>query len=262
MKKQVIAICLGLSGYGFCVDEYLPVARGAWELDAGYSLANGSGVYDAEGTKRDVSGDPMTHAIPLQIKYGIGSGMDLELFLPVRFNNADAGDKSGLDRPELALKYAHPDWAFAVFLNAVLPVAIGGFADDPAPGSAIGVGTVYDNTFNGNFRVNGLASYHYAVPSGDAKNQDVLTVLAKPEMVWSARVGTELGARFDAFGESVNGRGENNGDAGNLLTVFPGINVTQDPYVSYEVNVPLTLSGKRQAASWGLWASVYYTLPL
>lgn len=273
MKERIATICLGLIGAGFCADEYLPVGQGQWELDAGYSLTRITGTYDNSGDYVEAAGSPAVHAFPLRFKYGVAAGWALELAFPILLENADAGDKAGVDRPELAMKYVQPGMAFGGFANIVLPFALGDFAegssalrmDTPTgkPGAALALGGIYDNTFHGNFRLRGLASYEYAVPSGNAKNSDILTVYVKPAMLWNSRVGTYLGMKYNHVLESKGSSGNANpNSSGNLLTVLPGLNFTQDDRISYEINIPVSVMGKNQNTSLGVWASAYFKLPM
>jgi hypothetical protein len=259
-KTKIAIACLGLASASFAVDEYLPIGPGAWELDAGYSLTKGTGSYDANGDKQDAVGDPMVHGIPLQIKYGVATGMDLELYLPVTSQNDDAGGKTGVDRPELALKYSNPNWkTWGLYLNLVLPVGLSDFSSNPTPGTAVGLGGVYADQFSEQFRLVGLASYQYSVPSGDDKNSDILTLFAKPEYVVNSQTGVYLGLKYNMYGESE-AAGTGKGDDGYVVTVLPGLNFKQDDKISYEVNLPVTVMGKSQAAYWGIWASIYYSM--
>ncbi len=260
LKTKIAIACLGLASASFAVDEYLPIGQGAWEIDVGYAGTKGTGGYDANGDKQDVVGSPMTNAVPLQVKYGVMAGMDLELYVPVVSNNTDAGGKAGVDRPELALKYSNADWkTFGAYLNVVLPVGLSDYSSNPAPGTAVGLGGVYADQFSPEFRLVGQASYQYSLPSGDNKNSDVFTLFAKPEYVWNAQTGTYLGLKVNAFTEGKS-NGVAKGDDGYLFTVLPGLNFKQDDKISYEVNLPVTLMGKNQSATVGIWGSVYFTL--
>jgi hypothetical protein len=259
MKMKIAAACLFMASASFAVDEYLPVAPGVWELDVGYSLVKSVGTYGKDGAKKDVVGAPMVQGVPVQIKFGVAKGADLELYLPVAFQNADAGGKSGIDRPELALKYGRAEWAYAYFLNVVLPLGVSDFSENPAPGSAVALGMVYDNTFESTLRVVGQASYQYSLPAGENKNPDLATLYLKPEKVWNPKLGTYLGIKT-VVNTQRKFNGQQMDDAGYVVTAMPGFSFKHDNHLSYEVNIPLTLAGKAQDETWGVWASLYYSM--
>jgi hypothetical protein len=54
------------------------------------------------------------------------------------------------------------------------------------------------------------------------------------------------------------------GDSGYDLTLWPGATYTLSPSVAFEANVPIVVAedASPDGKSWGIWASVYYTLPL
>jgi hypothetical protein len=248
MKFKVATLCLGLTTAGFAMDEYMPIAPGATEVDVGYSNIMSRGAWTDEFV--EATGSPMTHVIPLQVKYGISQGLDVELYLPYASQNDDAGGGSGARQPELGVKYAIPNSDFAGYLNLVLPFATGDF-DVPGLSTGIAPGVVYAKTF-GTYNLIAKASYQYNLEADDIKPLDVFNVYLKPGYTVSDKLGAYLG---------IDAKATINGDAfsGNLFTLMPGITYMQSPTVAYEVNIPVAVYGANNPAEWGIWASVYYT---
>ena len=262
MKKVVAIIGMGLLSSSFGLDEYLSIEPGKVELDAGYTYIGGTGSYDGEGEKKDLIGDasPAQNLIPLQVKYGVMPGLDVELAAIVAMFNKDAGDMSGLQAPELAVKYTHAPINAGAYLNIAMPFGAGDFGD-PAPGLGIGLGAVYGNRF-GDFRLTAQVGYTINMESGDdIKAADKLLIYAKPEAMWTEFIGTYLGLKYEMFGEGELA-GVGDGKDGNLITVLPGLNAVLLPWLAYEVNVPITVMGTSQPAFWGVSANVYVTLPM
>ena len=270
MKKKILAVTLGLVSAGFCVNEYMPVEKGKLEIDGGYSFAKITGFYDEDGEKQDLANgvDPTLHGLPLQLKYGIFPGLDVELAWTGIIGNEAAGDLGGFAQPEIALKYGMADIGAGAFVNLTLPFVTGNLdtPDDPAMG--VSLGAVYGNRF-GDFRATGMAAYKLNFENKDKfKDGNVLTVYLKPEAMWTEFIGTYLGLRYEMFGESESA-GNGAKDDGYLLSVAPGLNAQLLPNLAYEVNIPITVMGKSNSpiinpnpSSWSIWASVYYTLGL
>jgi hypothetical protein len=49
---------------------------------------------------------------------------------------------------------------------------------------------------------------------------------------------------------------------GNIVTLLPGVTYTLSPTLAFEANLPIVLSNDVGETSWGIWASVYWTMPL
>ena len=265
MKKLVAATCLCMAGAGYCVDEYLPIEKGKVELDGGYSFQKPSGSYNDDGDKDDLpSGvSPFSNMVPLQVKYGIMPGLDVEAAWTGTMNNKDYGDLAGFGQPDVAVKYAVPAVGAGAYVDFILPVATGNL-DQPEPAMGIQLGAVYGNRF-GDFRATGTASYRINMENEDKyKAGNVLSIYLKPEAMWTEYIGTYLGLRYDMAGEGEVDAGpiKITIPDGNLITVAPGLNAVLLPWLAYEVNVPITVMGKNAVAAWGAWASVYVTLPM
>src|SRR5690606_23711109 len=149
MKKTLAIMGIGLVGVSFGLDEYLSIEKGKVEIKAGYGLNMGTGFYNDEGEKQDLpdaADGPMTHSIPLQLKYGIMDGLDVELASAVSIENEDAGERSGLTRQQIALKYTLAPNNAGAFINAGITFATGDYGD-PSPGLSMALGAVYENRF-------------------------------------------------------------------------------------------------------------------
>jgi len=261
MKKTALLIGLGLLNLSYGLDEYLSIEKGKTEVDVGYWFISGTGAYDADGKKQDVSGSPVVHVLPLQVKYGIMSGLDIELFMLGLKSNKDAGEAGGFDQPELAVKYTDAGLGLGGYLNVILPFATGNL-DQPEPGMGLGLGVVYQNRF-GDFRMTGTAGYQLNFENSDKlKEGNILSIYAKPEAMWTEYIGTYLGLQYAMSGEAAfDGTSIKKSDS-NLLTILPGVNAQLLKWLAYEVNAPITVMGKNSLASWGIGGSVYITFPM
>lgn len=276
MKKVVAIIGLAMVGSSFGLDEYLPVEAGKLEVDLGYSLTNVTGGYDKDGEKADLDDGTsiMGHVIPLQLKYGIIPGLDVEVLWGFQMASftADAvppipaidESSSGFGQPEIALKYALMDIGAGAYVNFIAPFATGDFADPDAPPMALSLGAVYTKLFVPQFNLTAQLNYRLNFEAED-KSQDgnVLSVYAKPEFRFNEFGGAYLGLRYDMFGEDTDITGETTPDSdGSLITLLPGWNATWLPTVATEVNVPITVMGTSTESFWGINAAVYVTIPL
>jgi Putative MetA-pathway of phenol degradation len=271
MKKAVAMMSLAMAGTSFGLDEYLPVEAGKLEVDVGYSLINSTGAYDPDGEKQDLADgeSAMGHAIPLQLKYGIIPGLDVEVlwaFQMASYKNEDLDideSASGLGQPEIALKYALMDVGVGAYVNFIAPFATGDFADPDSPPMALALGAVYSKLFVPQFNLTAQLQYKLNFEAEDStQDGNVLTVYAKPEFRFNEFGGAYLGLKYDMTGESsFDGESRKDTD-GYLFTLLPGWNATWLPTVSTEVNVPFTLMGKNAEATWGINAAVYVTVPL
>lgn len=271
MKKVVAIIGLAMIGSSFGLDEYLPVEAGKLEVDLGYSFSSVNGGYDSDGEKQDLPDDVSISGsmIPLQLKYGIIPGLDVELLWAFQMVStefpAPIGDQSasGFGQPDIGIKYALMDIGAGAYVNYTLPFATGDFADPDAPPQALSFGAVYTKLFVPQFNLTAQLNYRLNF-EGESKFKDgnVFTLYAKPEFRFNEFGGAYLGIRYDLFGEDeLDGEGQDETD-GNLVTLLPGWNATWLPNLATEVNVPITIMGKNQASAWGINASVYYTVGL
>lgn len=240
--KRIALLSLALAGGAFALDEYMPLAPGVLELDAGISHVS-------------PDGGSASQSIPLQVKYGIVSGLDVELGLSYSL----ADNASGLDQPALALKYQLPDMDLAAYVNVVLPFATG---DLDAPGLNTGItpGVLYQLNSGAISTILG-ASYQLNLEADDVKEGDVLTVMAKPSYAVSGELGAYVFATYHMHMEGEVG-GNGLGNDGYDVVLAPGVTYTLSPAVAFEANVPFTVVEDNVGKSWGVWASVYYTLPL
>jgi hypothetical protein len=240
MKNKVALLCLGFASAGFALDEYMPLDKGVMELDAGISYVSPDG-----GTA--------TTGIPLQVKYGVMPGLDVEL--AAEFGVAGS---SGLDQPALALKYKIPDLDLAAYVNLILPFATGDF---DAPGLALGItpGVLYNHTFTPEVSAILGASYQINLEAEDIKAGNILTLFAKPNYAVTEYVGAYLGLTYAMAAEDeVAGVGA--GNESSTIKLWPGFTAALTKELAYEVNLPISFVDGSMA-SWGIWGSVYYTIP-
>jgi hypothetical protein len=268
MRKAAIVLTLGMIGSGYCLDEYLPIEAKKLEVDLGYSFMSQTGAYDNDAKKQDMPTDVSAsgHMIPLQIKYGIMPGLDVSLGWAFQIASLSIPGldttMSGFGQPDIAVKYALMDLGLGFFVDYTLPFATGDNADPDQPPMALGFGALYTKTFTPVFRLTSLVGYKLNFEDENkVKDGGVLSIYAKPEYVINAYAGAYLGIRYDMNGESETD-GTGNKDDGYLITLLPGWNALWLPNVATEVNVPITIMGKNNDASWGINAAVYYTLGL
>lgn len=240
MKSRVALMCLGLVTAGFCVDEYLPIAPKTLEVDVG--------VNPVIGENTTVTGLPV-----LQVKYGILPGLDVEAAV-----NYYTGDASGLGQPELAAKYAIGSTGFAPYVNLVLPVAGGDF-DVPGAGLGIQPGVVYGKNYD-KIQAVAKAFYQINMEDDDVTRGNVLGIYLKPGYMIDDKLAAYVGLDFKMTGEGE--AGPITVDGGNTIALLPGATYTLSPALAFEANVPIVLTNDVGETSWGIWASVYWTLPL
>ncbi|MEO6097864.1 MAG: transporter [Fibrobacteria bacterium] len=275
MKKVVAIVGLALIGSSFGLDEYLPVEASKLEVDLAYNLVSKMGDYDPDGKKVDlVSGSSASlSTIPLQIKYGIMPGLDLEVLwafgmLGIKQDAAGFIPKidttfTGFGQPEIAVKYALMDIGAGAYVNFIAPFATGDFAEPDAPPMALALGAVYTKLFMPQFNLTAQVQYRLNFEAKDStQDGNVFTVYAKPEFRFNEFGGAYLGLKYDMTGESKNSGEAIDDSDGNLFTLLPGWNATWLPNLATEVNVPYTLMGKNSEASWGVNVNVYYTVAL
>jgi hypothetical protein len=275
MKKVMAIIGLGLISSSFALDEYLPVEAGKLEVDFAYNLASKTGDYDSDGDKKDLADGASSsiQLIPLQLKYGIMPGLDVEVVLAYKMTSdkADAAppfpavdnSSSGLDQPEIAVKYAMTEIGAGAYVNFIAPFATGDFADPDAPPMALAFGAVYSKLLVPQFNLAAQLQYRLNF-EGESKFQagNVFMLYAKPEFRFSEFGGAYLGLKYEMAGETqFDGKAFKDSD-GNMFTVLPGWNATWLPNLATEVNIPYTLMGKNATAYWGINVNVYYTLAL
>jgi hypothetical protein len=271
MKKGIASMSLSLSlaSAAFAVDEYLPIEAGKFRVDVGYMYAGMTGMYDEDGEKQDVF-EGSGNMVPVQLKYGILPGLDVEAVWAFASTKNDLGSFGGIDlgevelsgfgQPEIALKYALMDVGAGAFVNFIAPFATGDFADPETPPMALQFGAVYSKLF-GKFRAGGQIDYQLNFEKDDAKEGNIFSIFLKPEFQVHEYGSLYAGVVYDLFGESeFDGTGQE--DDGNLLTLMPGWNASWTPLVATEVNVPITVMGKSAPSAWGIQAKLRLTLPM
>ena len=262
MKRSAILAVLAVAGGAFAFDQYLPVGKGKLESDLMVQRTAQSGGYDADGKSQSLTseeGSPATTTPSLQFKYGIIDGLDVELLAAYELRNKDNGDVSGLSRPELALKYVHPEMGVGGFLNVALPMGSEKIVGEK-PATTFFVGAIYGKTF-GQIVVNAFADYQFNTESEKMK-QDAIQVYAQGQYNVNTQIGPYLGVDYaKAFEMQMDGTSVPKSD-GYLLTLKPGLNFAVNEMIAIEANVPVTVMGKSKESSWALYAGVYYTIGL
>lgn len=230
MKNKIAVLSLALASSVFALDEYLPVAPQTLELDAGISHLSPE-VGDA------------ALSIPLQAKYGVMPGMDLELAL-----NYGVSGSTGLAQPELAAKYAIGATGIAAFVNLLLPVATG---DKDVPGSGLGIapGAVFGKNYD---KVQAVAMAYYQINMEDdgVTPDNIFRLYLKPGYMVNEKLAGYVGLDYAMQGDA------------NSTKLVPGLTYVLSPALALEANVPVVIAESNVGKSWGIWASVYYTLPL
>ena len=261
MKRTLSAVALATVST-FAMDQYAPVAPNTIDAGLSYQYISVTGNYDVDGTKQDVpSGySPAINAPGLRLKYGIMPGLDAELALNYMMYNKDAGDVSGLNRPEIGVKYIHPEIGAGGYLNIVLPVGSKDIVGD-APTTTIEVGGMYVKSF-GQIGVNAALGYDFMLENDDKVKQDEISALLQGQFNVNEQIGPYLAAEFTKTLEAqYDGEGIPDTD-GYLLTIVPGIKSKPVENVSAELYVPITVLGKNAIAAWAIGANVSYSIGL
>ncbi|HQF53744.1 MAG TPA: hypothetical protein PK208_01365 [Fibrobacteria bacterium] len=216
-------------------------------------------IYDDEGEKFEFNGSPAVMMPGLQVKYGIIDGLDVEVALAYAMKNEDAGDVSGLAKPEIGLKYVAPDLGVGGFLNVELPFGSEDIVGEN-PQTKIQGGVIYGKAF-GQIAVNALAGYVFETEEKDLKSkQDALEIYAQGQYNVNEMIGPYLGVEFfKTFDAQYDGETVEE-SAGYLLTLQPGVNVTIDANMAAELSVPVTVMGKSNPAAWGIAAAFKYSI--
>lgn len=272
MKKIAIPAILVAASSVLAFDQYLPLSKGKLETDVMFTHTAGTGFYDGDGKKQDAEGSPAVEMPSIQLKYGIIDGLDAELYLEYDFVNEDASATgeavSGLVRPQLALKYAHPELGLGGYLNVALPVGSEDLVGkDPA--TTINVGAIYGKTF-GPAVVNTYAEYQFNTEVEKYK-QDAIHAYLQGQYNATDKIGPYLGVDYiQALEASYDGEAVSK-SGGYLLTLKPGANFIATDAIALELTVPVTVLGKSAegedggftaGSSWSVYAGFYYTIGL
>ncbi|MEK7392230.1 MAG: hypothetical protein AAB214_06660 [Fibrobacterota bacterium] len=261
MKKTLLAAAvLALTSGAFAYDEYGTVAKGKTEVDVMYAHTLGMGTYDADAKKQDAEGSPVTYNPSLQVKYGVLDGLDVELSANYLIYNKDAGDASGLNKPQLDVKYVHA-LGFGGLIGVDLPFG-GKDIVGKNPVAALRVGPVLAKTID-KMVFNGWALVAVNFEDKDKnKAANGLDVYFKPQYNVTDKIGPYLGVDY----QTNLGKGQKVDEDGNtykhdpksyLLTVKPGINYILDGTYSAELNVPVTVIGQNNTATAGVYVGFY-----
>jgi hypothetical protein len=196
---------LGLAASVPAWDEYGPVARGRGEIDLGASY--------------DIAPDAGGFAPFLQIKYGIGEGLDVE------FSEALATDPElGFRKPSIALKYNDAISGFGGFVAMDLPLASEKI--DPNPHAYFIFAAQYLRTF-GRIVLN---DWLYYGNSFRTRDDGKLDLYLKPQYMVSEVFGPYLGVEYATSGKFD----------GSTFIFKPGFTLAFQPGLLLEANLPVT----------------------
>jgi len=259
MKSALATLCLA-SGL-FALDEYLPIPFRVMQIDAGFERTSISGYYQ-HSWENDENADPDNpFGIPVQGKFGIVENM--EGSMAINYMIMDSLGKTGLDRPTLGLKYAHPVSGVGGFLGISLPL---GFEDIMNSGdyATMTFGALYGKKFP---HVNVLANASYSFNTEDNQKSkiDNMRLFAKPEypVPYFTRHKQYLGISLSAvynfyFNNMFEGKAVD--ENAHLFQVVPGIYYTFTKLVAVEINTPISLSGQNQPGGQAFRMRLFFTL--
>lgn len=261
MLPALSALCLASSLYA--LDEYMPVPFRVMEIDMGLERSSISGYYGPTYDNAEVEYVNNPSSIPVQGKFGLMDNLEGSMGIDYIIN--DSLGHSGLNRPQLALKYARPDKYAGGFLAVSLPV---GFEEIMNAGNyaTMTFGAMYARKFP-LFSVLANAAYSFNTEDDNKTKMDNFRLFAKPEysipLQWLTRhqqyLGAFLGFTYDFyFNEMV--RGESIEDNGMLLRLAPGLFYTVNKVVSLEVSAPLPIIGQNQPSMQTFRAQLHFTL--
>jgi hypothetical protein len=264
MKKIAIPAILAAASNVLAWDEYGALGAKKLEIDAMINYTSYNGSYDEDGKKQDLedASPAMTQPV-LQVKYGIIDGLDVEVAIPFTMNNDDLSatgkSVSGLDRPNLGVKYTHAS-GFGGFLAADLPVGSEDIVGKE-PATSIYAALQYTKTF-GKVALNDFVLFKTTLEVEESKPADLLWIYVKPQYNVTDKIGPYLGLDYQMNIGKKKEAGEEEDAEANLLTLKPGINFIATDAIGLEANVPVTVLGKNNGSSFGVYAGFYYTIGL
>ncbi len=244
MIRRFGFLCAALAAGVLGKDITQPVKRNTLEFASGVSYTESPGNFDANGkfVGYPSSYRPGAYGIPLQVKYGLGAGIDLKATWSAAFTNEDAGSLQGMGQPTLGAKYA---WSRGgVFSNLILPYATGDW-DDRRLYTTLEAGGILRERWT-RFRFTGLASYLEVFDAGD-----VLRLSAQPEILWGRRSAYLSLEYLQSLSKDAY-----------LLALIPGFRTDISKTLFCDASFPLTVAGRSAPAVWQLSMKVYWTLKL
>jgi len=256
MKRSLSLVGIVSIG-GFAMDQYIPVPAKSLQVDVSYSHITPTGGYD-QGNGKQKFGPGLSSSFEdpsLQVKLGILPGFDLE----VQSDYIVGSDASGLARPTIGIKYAHPKIGAGAFLDVSLPVG-GEEIVGSGPTTSFFAGALYDKVF-GKFGVNAVAGYQYSLPVTDIK-QDEIHVLAQGQYDVDDHFSPYLAIAFSQALQAYNGgTGIKNSD-GNSLTLTPGVNFKVSDKWTAEFGLPLAVMVNNALSESGFFGALKYRVGL
>ncbi len=263
MHALALSMVVFAAPSAFALDEYLPIPPRKMEIDLGFSRNSVLGYYGTTGSFVDAPNPEVPLSIPFQGKFGLAEGLNAELEVTYLVN--DLSGKSGIDRPLLSLKYAHPVQGYGGFMAVTLPF---GFEDvvSTDPYASIGLGALYGRTFK-DFRILANGAFWYNTEDVDRRKQDYFSFFVKPEysltlpQLKNRYLGLYVAGTYDVYLEEL----ENNVGThkyGYLVNLAPGVFFKLNQNFAFETRVPFTLMGENRQAEYGLWTRVFMTLDM
>ena len=264
MKKIAITAILAASTSVLAWDEYGALGAKKLELDAMFNYTSTTGFYDEDGKKQDLEdASPAVTQPILGVKYGIIDGLDVELAIPVTMYNDDASPTgkavSGLDRTNIAVKYTHAT-GFGGFAAVDLPFGSEDIVGKE-PAATIYAALQYTKTF-GKVALNDFVLFKTTLEVEESKPADLLWIYVKPQYNVTDKIGPYLGVDYQMNIGKKKEAGEEEDAEANLLTLKPGINFIATDAIGLEANVPVTVLGKSNGSTFGVYAGFYYTIGL
>lgn len=203
-------------------DEYGPVAKGKTEVDlmGTYALSPEAGNLTPS----------------LQVKYGVIDGLDVEV--------ADAmptDPEFGFGKPNIAVKYSHPETGLGGFVAVDLPFASEKIDDDPQ--AAYYFALQYTKTF-GSIVLNDWAMFSSSFQTED---DGIVDLYVKPQYNATDKIGPYLGLEYITSGKFE----------GYTFVAKPGVNVILTDVFSVEAQVPVSKTKDVDDIGVGSYLGVY-----
>jgi hypothetical protein len=247
----------------YALDEYNPVPARVMQINIGMERSTIAGTYQGSWESDEVENENNPLSLPMQGKFGL---MDnLEGSMEVNYLIQDDSGHTGLDRPQLGLKYLDPARGLGGFLAISLPV---GFEDIMNAGNfaTLTFGAMYNKVFPMvNLKSN--VSYSFNTEDSHKSKIDDIRLFAKPEYPLPIKalttrgqyLGLNLGLSYDfMFNREVNGSSSD--DGAHLFVASPGAYYTFNKIVTAEFQFPITVSGQFMEETRAVRLELFFTL--
>ena len=252
MDKKIIlfAVLILLPGALFAYDGGGITESGMFEAEVGFEYVKFTGLYDKDGKKQDITGDPAFFLIPFSVSYGIIDGLEAGMIFTFEADNKDAGDVTGLDRPVLSVKYISPVFNMGLFADLVLPVGSEDIVGAD-PELEINAGIAYEAVFDA-VGIDAAAEYNLTFEGDDKYRQDGLTFYLNPEYYLKEELGIFLDTEFSMSFDKIYDGDSVDDSAGYLITLSPGADYILNELVRFSLSLPFTVAGRNGSSYLGL----------